>query len=136
MIVSYIWYDLRICVIDTIDIFIWKPRNQLSYRERMKETKKEQKEVSRRRRLYGKWDRKKSRFRLSTTRRPSEAAVPSFVSLSNFLDTRNRVKETFLSMQECQSKRIDQSESKEENIFSVAVSGRWPSESTYSSILK
>lgn len=64
------------------------------------------------------------------------AKTASLVSLSNFLDTWNRVKETFLSMQEYQSKRIDQSESKKENIFSVGVSDRWPSESTYSSILK
>ena len=40
VIVSYIWYDLRICVIDTIDIFIWEPRNQLSYRERKEGNKK------------------------------------------------------------------------------------------------
>lgn len=39
-------------------------------------------------------------------------------------------------MQKYQSKKIDQSESKQENIFSVGVSDRWPSEFTYSSLLK
>lgn len=104
----------------------------------MKETKKkEKKEMSRRRRLYAKWDRKK-RVDSNCRQRDilAKGAVPSFVSLSHFLDTRNRVKETFLSMQKYQSKKIDQSESKEENIFSVGVSDRWPSEFTYSSLLK